>query len=194
MKNPPLRRGIFVLQDFDNLHRRFSLRVTCRRNALLRGVADGEDGDEVIVCHLRECLLEFRRVEMPDPCRTQSLIVNGEHDVGCDNACIYVGEVALVVLPHPRVFVLSTDNEENARTEGVVCRLRELCPCLGALDCSDLERLLVDGGRRDTRCLEDAPEYLVWDLSVREGAAGESILYELVKFHKITSLHEPLKV
>ena len=194
MKNPPLRRGIFALQDFDNLHRRFSLRVTCRRNALLRGVADGEDGDEVIVCHLRECLLEFWRIEMSDPRRAQSLIVNGEHDVGCDNACIYVGEVALVVLPHPRVFALSADDEENARTEGVVCRLRELCPCLWALDRPDLERLLVDGGRRDTRCLEDAPEYLVWDLSVREGAAGESILYELVKFHKITSLHELLKV
>ena len=79
--------------------------------------------------------------------------------------------------------MFSADNEENTRTEGVVCRLRELCPCLRALDRPDFERLLVDGGRCDTRCLEDAPEYLVWDLSVREGAAGESILNEFIEFH-----------
>ena len=90
MKNPPLRRGIFALQDFDKLHRRFSLRVTCRGNALLRGVADGKDGDEVVVRHLRERLFEFRRVEMSDPCRAQPLVVNGRR-IGMINPPVQLG-------------------------------------------------------------------------------------------------------
>ena len=157
-------------------------------------ISDGEDGDEIVVCHLREELFHLGRVKVTDPCRAQSLVVNGEHDVGRDDGGIHIGEIASVVLTHPCVFVLSADHEEDACTEGVVRRLRQFCPRLGALDRPDLERLLVDRRGRNTRRLKNAVKRLAWDLSVRQGAAGEPILNEFIEFHMITSLREPLKV
>ena len=124
---------------------------------------------------------------MSDPCGAQPLVVNGKHDVGCNDGGIHVGEVPSIVGAYPCVFVLSTDNEENTRTEGVVCRLSELCTRFGTLDCPDLEWLLVDGRRCNARRLDDAPEYLVRDLAVREGAAGESILNKFLEESLINS-------
>ena len=95
---------------------------------------------------------------MSDPCRAQSLVVNGEHDVGRDDGGIHIGEIATVVLPYPSIVCAAADNEKDARTEGIVRRLREFCPRLGALDRSDFERLLVDRRGRNTRRLKNAVE------------------------------------
>ena len=65
----------------------------------------------------------------------------------------------------------------------VVRRLREFCPRLGALDRPDFERLLVDRRGRNTRRLKNAVKRFAWDLSVRQGAAGEAILNEFIEFH-----------
>ena len=95
---------------------------------------------------------------MSDPRRAQSLIVNGEHDVGRDDGGVHVGEAAAVVLPYPSIVCVAADNEEDARAEGIVRRLCELCTCLGAFDCPDFERLLVDRRGGDACCLKDAVE------------------------------------
>ena len=127
-------------------------------NTLFRGIADGEDGDEVVVCHLRECFLQLRCIEMSDPRRAQPLVVDGKHDVGRDDGGVHVGEIATIVLPYPSVVCAAADNEKDARTEGIVRRLCELCTSLGAFDRPDFERLLVDRRGGDACCLKDAVE------------------------------------
>ena len=107
------------LQHLHNLRRSLALRVACRGNTLFRGIADGEDGDEVVVCHLRECFLQLRCIKMSDPRRAQPFVVNGEHDVGRDDGGIHIGEIASVVLTYPCLVRLSADDEEDACTEGV---------------------------------------------------------------------------
>ena len=113
--------------------------------------------------------------------------MNGEHDVGRDDGGIHIGKVASVVLPYPCVLVLSADDKKDTRAEGVIRCLGEFCAGLGALDRPDLERLLVDGGRRKARCLEDAVQGFVRDIPVREGTTGETLANEFVEFHNIAS-------
>ena len=57
--------------------------------------------------------------------------MNGEHDVSRDNGGIHVGEVPSIVGAYPRLFTLAADDEEDARAEGVVRGLRNLCTRLG---------------------------------------------------------------
>ena len=116
MKNPPLRRGIFVckrkgkdckpiegrpLYDLDKLCHCFPLCMARGGDTFLGRISDGEDGDKIVVCHLRKELFYLGRVKVTDPCRAQSLVVNGEHDVGRDDGGIHIGEIASVVLTYP---------------------------------------------------------------------------------------------
>ena len=54
----------------------YSLRMTRRRLCIFGWIADGEDRHKLIVRHLREKLLELRRIEMRDPRRPKSSIAS----------------------------------------------------------------------------------------------------------------------
>ena len=158
-------------------------------DTLFRRIADREDRDEVVALHDGEQLLEFRRVELANPRCAQTFVVDGEHDMRRDDGGIHIGKVQIVVRAHPRLVCLAANDEKDACTEGVACRLGELCTRVGAFDGPDLERLFVDCRRSETCRLKNAVHGFVWDFPVGKGTAGKAFADEFVKFHGDPPFH-----
>ena len=94
-----------------------SLRMTRRGRSIFGWIADGEDRHKLIVRHLREKLLELRRIEMPDSRRPQTQRFDFKHHVGRRNARIHIREVFLVKGTHKGALRLASHNEGNGRAE-----------------------------------------------------------------------------
>ena len=106
-----------------------------------------------------------------------------------DDGGIHIGKVQIVVRAHPRLVCLAANDEKDACTEGVACRLGELCTCVGAFDGPDLERLAIDGCGRDPCRLKDAVHGFVRNFLVGKSAAGKPFADEFVKFHGDPPFH-----
>ncbi len=119
----------------------------------------------------------------------QAFVVDGEHDMRRDDGGVHIGKVQIVVGAHPRLVLLAADDEKDAGTEGVACRLGELCTRVRAFDGPDLERLAIDGCGGDTCRLKNTVHGFVWDFPVGERTAGEAFADEFVKFHGDPPFH-----
>ena len=125
--NSPLFPSVSYLQYLHDVYGAFTLLVARGGDTLFGRIADGEDGDEIIVCHCGECFLQLRCVEVSDSCRAEAFVVDGKHDVRRDDGGVDIGEVAFIIGAHPCFICFSTNDEKDAGTEGIVRCLREFC-------------------------------------------------------------------
>ena len=97
--------------------------MTRRGRSILGRIADGKNRHKLIVRHLREKLLELRRIEMRDPRRPKSQVFNRQHHMRRRNARIHIGEIFLVKGTYPSIIRLAAHNKGDGCAEDEGCRL-----------------------------------------------------------------------
>ena len=84
-QSPVFRQSLTYLQYLYDVHGTLELLVAWGGDPFFRRIADGEERDEVVAFHDGEQLLEFRRVELANPCCAQAFVVDGAHEMRRDD-------------------------------------------------------------------------------------------------------------